>query len=332
MHARVFSHDPRIPGFALGFYERSSHGLRILGHSGDTRWFHSDLALIPSERLGVFVSYNTDTAGAPGAAPLPFLRELLDHYYPAPAPPVPASAGTNAQAAQVAGDYRFNRMSYTTFQKAFALLGAISIRAHADGSLRMASPLGDMRLLPVGPLLYRKERGAELVAFRTDGAGRATHGFVGSVPVVAMERVPWHQSARLHWLILGAAVITFAAIVRAPLDRRIRRAVRGAPAHPTLPGRSLILWIALAHLGFIVTFVVLMADPIAMMSRRGLGVVLALPVAGAVLTVLAAAAADRHWTKRQGTRAARMRYDAVILVALLFLWSLSQWNLLGWRI
>jgi len=52
MHARAFTHDERIPGFGLGFYEKSSHGLRIVGHGGDTRWFHSDLALVPSERLG----------------------------------------------------------------------------------------------------------------------------------------------------------------------------------------------------------------------------------------------------------------------------------------
>jgi hypothetical protein len=36
MHTRIQGHDPRIPGFAHGFYEQSSHGLRIIGHGGDT--------------------------------------------------------------------------------------------------------------------------------------------------------------------------------------------------------------------------------------------------------------------------------------------------------
>ena len=36
---------------------------RIIGHGGDTRWFHTDLALIPEEKLGVFVSYNPSTGG-----------------------------------------------------------------------------------------------------------------------------------------------------------------------------------------------------------------------------------------------------------------------------
>jgi len=61
LHSRAFTHDPRIPGFALGFYEKSSHGLRIIGHGGDTQWFHTDMAIMPEENIGVFVSYNTQT-------------------------------------------------------------------------------------------------------------------------------------------------------------------------------------------------------------------------------------------------------------------------------
>ena len=41
--------------------------------------------------------------------------------------------------------------------------------------------------------------------------------------------------------------------------------------------------------------------------------------------------AVRHWRSGAGTRAARLRYAAVVVVTLLFVWSLSQWNLLGWQ-
>src|SRR5215217_80960 len=159
MHARAFGHDPRLPGFALGFYEKSSHGLRIIGHGGATRWFHSDLTLIPSEQVGVFVSYNTDTGRELTVGP--FLRAFLDHYYPTPPAPVALGAEARAQAARVAGEYLFNRMSYTTFQKAAALTEPVTIRADTDGSLLMKSPKGDRRLLPVGPLLYQEELGTE---------------------------------------------------------------------------------------------------------------------------------------------------------------------------
>src|SRR5690606_25361364 len=106
MHQRAFAHDPRLNGWGLGFYEKSSHGLRIIGHGGDTRWFHTDLALIPSEHLGIFVSYNTATGGELSFGP--FLQAVLDHNSPKP-PPTPVA---HANLARFAGTYPFNRMSY----------------------------------------------------------------------------------------------------------------------------------------------------------------------------------------------------------------------------
>ena len=103
MHARAFGHDPRIPGFALGFYEKTSHGLRIIGHGGDTQWFHTDLALIPDEKVGVFVSYNTNTGGELSFAQ--FLTQFLDHYYPT----APSAVVMPADAAQ-AGAARSGRI------------------------------------------------------------------------------------------------------------------------------------------------------------------------------------------------------------------------------
>lgn len=330
MHARAFTHDPRLPGFALGFYERSSHGLRMLGHSGDTRWFHTDLVLVPSERFGVFVSYNTDTAGAPSLAPLPFVRTLLDRYYPTAPLAVIDGAEMRAQALQAAGEYRFNRMSYTTFQKAFSLMGVVTFRSQPDGSLHMVSRLGDRRLLPVGPLLYQEEAGSNLVAFEPNAVGASTHAFIGALPMMALERVPRHESARLHWTILGVGALTFAAVARAALDRRIRRSSRASGISDALSGRSLLLALSLAFLAFVAAFAVSMADPVAALAHPGTGlrIALAFPLIGAALTALAAGMAVRHWRQGLGSRTARIRYDAVVIVALLFLWSLRQWNLL----
>src|SRR5581483_4007460 len=43
MHSRQFAADSRLNGMALGFYEESRNGHRIIGHGGDTVYFHSDL-------------------------------------------------------------------------------------------------------------------------------------------------------------------------------------------------------------------------------------------------------------------------------------------------
>ena len=68
-------------------------------------------------------------------------------------------------------------------------------------------------------------------------------------------------------------------------------------------------------------------------NRLGkLEVALALPVIGAILTLLALAAAVWQWLSGSGTKWERLRYLAVVVVAIAFVWSLNTWNLLGWRL
>ena len=48
---------------ALGFYESSVNGNRLVGHGGDTQYFHSDLAIDLENDLAIFVSFS-GTGGA----------------------------------------------------------------------------------------------------------------------------------------------------------------------------------------------------------------------------------------------------------------------------
>jgi len=331
MHARAFGHDPRLPGFALGFYEKTSHGLRIIGHGGDTQWFHTDLALIPDEKLGVFVSYNTNTGGELSFAQ--FQTQFLDHYYPSTPSVVVMPADAAQQAQRVQGAYEFNRRSYTTFQKAIGLAGNIRISADS-GRLVMNSPLGASRLLPVGPLLYREELGDGLVAFQADSSGRIVRGFFGPAPMMTMERVPFSQSAMLHWIILGLGLLVFIGTVLAAIGRVTRRRFGEPRREDVLPGRGLLVTASLLQIVFVFTLVA-----IASASGGGLlngpltsiKVALALPVIGTICVLGAVYFASRQWRLGSATVAARLRFSGATFVALLFTWSLLQWNLLGWR-
>ncbi len=64
MHSRLFALDQAANAMAYGFYEESRHGHRIIGHAGDTVYFHSDLHLIPDAGVGFFVSHNSAGRGA----------------------------------------------------------------------------------------------------------------------------------------------------------------------------------------------------------------------------------------------------------------------------
>jgi CubicO group peptidase (beta-lactamase class C family) len=181
MTTRRFEHDPRLPGYGLGFYEMSSHGVRIVGHGGDTGWFHSLLALFPDHDLGFFVSYNTSTGAEVSFAPV--LHTFLDWRFPA-APPAHRVA-TTGDLSPLVGNYQFNRVPYTNFQKAAALLSAVTVRAD-DGILVVRTPFGTMRMIEVAPLLFQEERGSIMVALRKDESGRVTHAFPSLTPMMAM--------------------------------------------------------------------------------------------------------------------------------------------------
>lgn len=331
MHARAFGHDDRVNGFALGFYEKSRPGVRVIGHGGDTQWFHTDLALIPSENLGVFVSYNTASGAELSFGP--FLEAFLDHYYPVSPEPVEPGEEAREQAQRVAGEYTFNRRSLTTFQKAMGLVSSTRVAAEEDGSIVFASPFGDIRLVPVEPLLYREALGHGLLAFREDADGEVTHAFLGVAPMMALERVPWNESAILHRILLGLTVLVFACTVVAAIRRwwRTRRGVT-LPGDD-LPGRKTLATMALANVAFIVALALLASDPLMMLSgpMTGLKAALALPVLGLLLALGAAFFSVRQWRERAGTTGARLRYASVVVLALVFAWSLNAWNLLGWR-
>jgi CubicO group peptidase (beta-lactamase class C family) len=331
MHGRAFAHDDRLNGFALGFYEKSSHGVHAIGHGGDTQWFHSDMALFPDEGLGVFVSYNSQRGGEVSFGP--FLEAFLDHYYPTPAEPVVLDDAAKAEASRFAGEYRFNRRSHTTFQKVVELAQPIRLAAD-EGALLLNSPFGVWRFVPVGPLLYRQELGQQLLAFRTDARGRVTHGFLGMAPMMALERVPPHESPRLHQILLALGLFVFLATVVAAARRGLRSLGRRPPPDAAgLTGRWLIVAAAAFNLVFVVLLAVLARDVWALLSGPAtvLRIALGLPVLAVLFTLGAAATAVRHWRRGAGSLGARLRYSSVVVVAVLFAWSLHTFNLLGWR-
>ncbi|GAA2264905.1 hypothetical protein GCM10009853_017810 [Glycomyces scopariae] len=226
----------------LGWFQEDQNGHRIVGHGGDTNWFHSHLNLYPDDGAGIFVSFNS--SGTEGYETLGLRADLMsgfaDRYFPgetaAEAGGVGADGaegsgvqGGEAEAEDVAGVYHASRGSQSTFLSALDVLNTTEVTALDDGRLYFPADPGTMEpsvFEPVGGGVWKEVGGDRTIAVRTED-GEVT----GIVHDAAFTLLPLETERRiaLPLLIASVAALLLALLAwpAAALWRRLRR--RPAP-------------------------------------------------------------------------------------------------------
>jgi CubicO group peptidase (beta-lactamase class C family) len=329
MHARVFSPHPAVSGSGLGFYEDYVNGRRIIGHGGDTNYFHSELGLLEEEGVGYFVSVNT--GGKAALVPRHFVRAFMNHYFPARLPVITPPDDFASRAGRYTGHYRAIRHSYTRFEKVFALLGGATVAATSKKTLVIPDIFGESaQYAEVAPAVFREVDGDKMVAFVEDDAGQV-QGMVGQFAFIPFVKLRWYEAPPFQFTLLGLCVLFFVMALVSALrhwkrDKAGPRAARWARRNLGLLGA---LNLAFAG-GFVLIFAADM-DDLVFALPKGLYAVLTLPLIGLALTVLAAVLAVRVWRESFWTRRSRLLHTAGV-AAIAFVWFLNYWNLLGYRI
>ena len=175
MHSRLFGLDDAANAMAYGFYEESRNGHRIIGHAGDTQYFHSDSHLVLDAGVGFFVSYNS--AGKGGASPRTVLWEsFLDRYFPATLSADQTLASATQDAKTVSGKYMLSRRGEASFLKAASLVGQMTVAPAENGSIEVAELTGangkPKRWREVAPMTFLEENGWDKLVFKPDANGR----------------------------------------------------------------------------------------------------------------------------------------------------------------
>jgi len=210
MHALQRSEAPGLNGFALGFYEESRNGTRIIGHGGDTQFFHSDLHLIPDGKIGLYVSFNSQGKDAAVYKLRSALfEEFVDRYFPAPVSVSATTASAVADAETVSGSYISSDRQETSIFRVFTLLGASQITGTPEGILQVSTLTGvdgqPYRWREIGPLRYGQEGGPALLSFVQGADGRIDHAAWSGDPTYVLQPAPAGERA---WVLpaLGAAL------------------------------------------------------------------------------------------------------------------------------
>lgn len=160
----LLANAPGVNGVAWGMLQsHSPAGWRAWGHGGDTLRFHSELAIYPDLKLGVFVTTNTASGGAlrdllPGA-----IADRIGGANPAVTEAPAPDAATRAMLRRFAGAYMVDRRAYSNAERAFCLVNcALSIRVAPEGQLILSGGGGASRLT----FLDTVERGDAIAVHR----------------------------------------------------------------------------------------------------------------------------------------------------------------------
>src|SRR5580765_3824555 len=276
MHSRQFANVPEMNAMCLGFYEETRNGHRIIGHAGDTDYFHSDLHLMPDAQLGFFISYNSAGKGEISAREAVW-HAFLDRYFPIELKDGSPVSTAKSDAEQVSGRYIVSRRSQDNILSVLSVAGEFNIVPNEDGTIS-SKDLKDMNGEPkkfreIGPMMFRDVNDQDRLGFKKDESGNTVA--VIDFPFMVFQKASgWENSAFQLPLVICSLVILLLTVLLWPISALIRRHY-AKPLTMTAAQKRLRLLVRLACIAFIlfflgyVAFFSLALNYIALLSPKG---------------------------------------------------------------
>ena len=336
MHETKLTIMPALNRMALGFYEQNINGRIAIAHGGDTQWFHSDLWLFPAEKVGAFISFNSN--GANGAASdirAAFFEQFADRYLPELRPAGRISAAAAAEHARaMVGSYMPSRRVDGNFLRLMELGRSLSISLDDRGGLVIPAIVGldgaPRRWVEIAPFVWREVDGHERLAAQVVD-GKVVRVSVDSLsPYMVFDRTPWHRLT--SWIALPLLISLIVILLTAlswPAAALVRRHYGAKPVLTGVARRfhRLTRLLCFAVLAVILAWVILagtMISDLEKLDGRFDTLVLILQIIGldviAGLVIAAVLEARSIW--RDGRAwPVKLWNGAIIVAAGLILWA-----------
>jgi CubicO group peptidase (beta-lactamase class C family) len=229
MHTSALSILQPLNRMLLGFYEENINGRTVIGHSGDTVYFHAALSLFLHEDVGIFVVFNSpgrDSATATIEESL--FNSFSDRYLPGvnPSPEVPdTQARRDAELFQ--GTYSSSRRSFSNYFAATDLLNQVTVTSNSDATISV-SGLVDASGAPrkyreMTPLVWREIDGHDQLAVKIAEGTVVRFGDDNNAPSLVWDHIPWWKSASVLFpAFLGILAVLSLTLVSWPWITAVR--------------------------------------------------------------------------------------------------------------
>ncbi|WP_310908340.1 serine hydrolase domain-containing protein [Natrinema sp. 1APR25-10V2] len=208
MHAIHHVRHPAVTNWRYGFHEYGAPDANLIGHSGATIDFASQLVLAPDHDVGIFVNYNTNSDESPSAVVDEIIAEL--DLQPSPTPPTPTSVpGGRERAETVAGEYSATYLPDSGPLHMMDLMEHVTVEATDSGRLLTKRMSGDARQwIETDPYVYREKGGHNVLAFEITGS-EVTAMNMSSEPTGVYRPVPFADRKLVTAGVVGSSVAGF---------------------------------------------------------------------------------------------------------------------------
>lgn len=334
-----FRASDQLAPICMGFYQDWRDHLHWIGHEGDLIAFHSLFFVEPTQKIVLFVSYNS--AGGGGLPRPEIINFFSDRYFPG-APAVQFLKTPAKDLKDIDGTYQATRRDDTTKFKLSGLFNQRGVAVDKDGVLKVEGSR-DLRghpvnLKPIGKDLWQDENDQGRIFAIRDKNNNIVRLAV-DFPGVQFERVPWYENKSWVLIALFSSLGIFLLIILASIIRTWRRLFqrrrpRPAPQPGTIwltaaPRLAAFLWFAL--LGTLMAYFLIKGDnlmPPTPAWYKWFALENLVAMVSVVVSTLAVIAGIKSWG-RDLRLITRLKFSFVALACAFMSWFAIHWHIIG---
>jgi CubicO group peptidase (beta-lactamase class C family) len=203
MHTTALTMVPPLARMDLGFYEENINGHRVIGHEGDTVFFHTALSLYLDDGIGVFVALNAlGKDDAVYGVRSKLFQAFSDRYLLGREADGSVDLPTaRIHADMFANSYAASRAWQSSFMSALNVFFPTTVVSNSDGTISVSTLKtlsgGLRRYREISPFVWRDIGGHDRIAAIVKDQKIIRFSSDEFSPFLVMDAVPWWGSAAL---------------------------------------------------------------------------------------------------------------------------------------